>query len=249
MVKVSNRAMELKQRKRLVKDIHKEYSDINVLGGVGGLTHIHKGVDWMLPVKYSILVPTQNQRGVHMSRLVAAAQRHSEGERIEHSMRDICREVNKTQPGCRVVCDLQYPYKDHFMPITIKMGERGKIRYTFQRTGITACPCSKQMVGVGHMQRTVLKLKVANDDIQDFDEVAEMMGECFSTIPEEHLKREDEGEKIMEAQERPRFAEDVVRECLRRFPNAISIEARSLESIHLHDAIAYWSRRKNHNNG
>jgi len=241
--------VELKQKKHLVKDVHEEYSQVNVFGGVGGLTHIHKGKDWMLPIEYTILVPTQNNRGVHMSRLVAAAQKHSEGEQIEHSMREICKEVNKTQPGCRVICDVQYPYKDQFMPITIKMSERGKIRYTFQRTGITACPCSKQLVGIGHMQRTVLKLRMDSDDIQDFSEVAEKMGECFSTIPAEHLKREDEGEKILEAQEHPRFAEDVVRECLKRFPNATSIEARSLESIHLHDAIAYWSRKSNSGGG
>ncbi|MFQ6134818.1 MAG: GTP cyclohydrolase, FolE2/MptA family [Nitrososphaerales archaeon] len=239
--------MKRKLRKDDVQDVHEEYAEIGVLGGVGDLSHIHKGVDWALPVKYAILVPTQNRRGVHMSRLVAAAQKHSEGERIEYSMREICREVNKTQLGCRVICEIQYPYKDQFMPITIKMSERGKIRYTFQRTGITACPCSKQMVGVGHMQRTVLKLKMVSSEIQDFDEVAEKMGECFSSIPEEHLKREDEGEKIREAQAKPRFAEDVVRECLKRFPNATSIEVRSLESIHLHDAIAYWSRRINDN--
>jgi GTP cyclohydrolase FolE2 len=157
--------------------------------------------------------------------------------------------VNKTQPGCRIICQIHYPHRDQFMPITIRMGERGKIRYTFQRTGITACPCSKQMVGVGHMQRTVLKMRMESDGIQDFDEVAEKMGECFSTVPEEHLKREDEGQKIMEAQERPRFAEDVVRECLKRFSNTTWIEARSLESIHLHDAIAFWSRRRKGDNG
>lgn len=235
-------------RKEDVLDIHEEYAEVNVLGGVGDLIHIHKGVNWMLPIKYTIVAPTQNRRGVHMSRLVAAAQKHSEGERIEHSMRDICREVNRTQPGCRVMCEIQYPYKDQFIPITVKMGEKGRIQYTFQRTGITACPCSKQMVGVGHMQRTVLKLKMVSDGIQDFDEVAAKMGECFSSIPKEHLKREDEGEKIMEAQSKPRFAEDVVRECLQRFPNATYIKARSLESIHLHDAISYWSRRGNNSN-
>ena len=235
--------MRLKLNKRKgIYDVHEEYSEISVLGGVGNLTHIHIGVDWMLPVKYSILVPTHDRRGVHMSRLVKAAQKYSAGERIENSMRKICEAVNKTQPGCIIVCEIKYPYKDQFMPISIRMRERGKIQYTFQRTGITACPCSKQTVGIGHMQRTTLKLRMANIKIQDFDEVANNMGDCFSTMPEEHLKREDEGEKIKEAQMRTRFAEDVVRECLKRFPNALSIEARSLESIHLHDAIAYWNR-------
>lgn len=239
--------MKPKLRKEDVHDVHEEFAEISVLGGVGDLIHIHKGDDWMLPIKYAILVPTQNRRGVHMSRLVAAAQKHSEGERIEYSMREICREVNRTQSGCRIVCEIQYPFKDQFMPITIRMSERGKIRYAFQRTGITACPCSKQMVGVGHMQRAVLKLKMISEAIQDFGEVAEKMGKCFSSVPEEHLKRKDEGEKIREAQANPKFAEDVVRECLNHFPDATSVEVRSLESIHLHDAVAYWSRRINNN--
>jgi GTP cyclohydrolase I len=233
----------MKFRNDNVRDIHEEYAEISLLGGVGELTHIHKGIDWMLPIKYSIVVPTRNRRGVHMSRLVAAAQKNSEGERIEDSMRNICRDVNQSQIGCRIGCEIQYPYKDQFMPITIKMREKGNIIYRFQRTGITACPCSKEMVGVGHMQRAILKLKMKSETIQDFGEVAERMGECFSSVPEEHLKREDEGVKIKEAQENPKFAEDVVRDCLKKFPDAISIEVRALESIHLHDAIALWNRK------
>jgi GTP cyclohydrolase I len=233
----------LKKGRPNVHDVHEEYAEINVLGGVGSLTHIHKGLDWMLPVKYSILVPTNNRRGVHMSRLVAAAQKNVVGDRIEHSMRQICEEVNRTQPGCRIICEIQYPYEDQFMPIKIMLREKGDINYTFQRTGITACPCSKQLVGVGHMQRSVVKMNIESSKIEDFGDVAEQMGECFSTVPEEHLKRKDEGEKIVEAQENPKFAEDVVRECLKRFPQAISIKVKSLESIHLHDAIAYWNKK------
>jgi len=233
----------MKNRKTELPDVHEEYAEVNVLGGVGNLTHIHKGKGWMLPINYSILVPTQNRRGVHMSRLVAAIQKNNENERIEYSMRDICKEVNRTQPSCKIICEIRYSYQDQFIPIIIKMGEKGNIQYIFSRTGITACPCSKVMVGIGHMQRAELTLKMISGKIQDFDNVAWKMGECFSTIPKEHLKREDEGEKIQEAQSKPRFAEDVVRECLTRFSNATSIEVKSFESIHLHDAVAYWSKR------
>lgn len=235
--------MNKKIDKKNLPDVHEEFSNISVLGGIGDLIHIHKSAKWVQPVKYAILVPTNNRRGVHMSRLVAAAQKHSENDRIENSMRKICKEVNSTQPGCRIICEINYSYKDQFIPITIKMREKGNIQYTFQRTGITACPCSKVMIGIGHMQRAILTTKIVSTKIQDFDEVAEKMGECFSTVPKEHLKREDEGEKIQEAQAKPRFAEDVARECLLRFPNVISIEVKSLESIHLHDAIAFWSKR------
>jgi GTP cyclohydrolase FolE2 len=225
-------------------DVHEEYAEVNVLGGVSNLIHMHKGNGWKIPITYSVLVPTQNRRGVHMSRLVSAIQRNSENERIEYSMKDICKDVNRTQPGCRIICEIQYSYQDQFIPITIKMREKGSIQYIFRRTGITACPCSKVMVGIGHMQRAELTLKMVSRKIQDFDNVAKKMGACFSTIPKAHLKREDEGEKIQEAQSKPKFAEDVVRECLTSFSIAISIEVRSFESIHIHDAIAYWSRRE-----
>ncbi|HJN57973.1 MAG TPA: GTP cyclohydrolase, FolE2/MptA family [Nitrososphaerales archaeon] len=234
-----------KLEKTELHDVHQEYAEINVLGGVGNLIHIHKGKGWMLPIKYAILVPTQNQRGVHMSRLVAAIQNNSESERIEYSMRDICKEVNGTQPGCRIICEIEYSYKDQFIPITIEMREKGNISYTFRRTGITACPCSKVMVGIGHMQRAELTLTMVSSDLQDFDNVAEKMGACFSSVPKEHLKREDEGEKIQEAQSNAKFAEDVVRECLSKFSAATLIKVRSFESIHIHDAIAYWSKQEN----
>ena len=76
----------------------------------------------------------------------------------------------------------------------------------------------------------------------DFEEVALKMGECFSTTPIEFLRRPHEAEKILEAQANPKFVEDIVRECLKKFPNANKIEARSFESIHAHDASAVWKK-------
>ncbi len=233
------------KNKEKVHDVHEEFAKINVLGGVGDLIHIHKSAKWVQPVKYAILVPTGNRRGVHMSRLVAAVQKHNENDRIEKSMRKICKEVNNTQHGCRIICEINYSYKDQFIPIKIKLQEKGKIQYHFRFTGITACPCSKEMVGIGHMQRAILTTVIVSAKILDFDEVAEKMCACFSTVPKEYLNRENEGEKIREAQAKPRFAEDVVRECIVRFPNTTSIQVRSLESIHLHDAIAYWNKKIN----
>jgi len=53
----------------------------------------------------------------------------------------------------------------------------------------------------------------------------------------------EEAKKILEAQDHARFAEDLVRECARRFPNSVYIRARCFESIHAHDAIATWSKK------
>jgi GTP cyclohydrolase FolE2 len=69
------------------------------------------------------------------------------------------------------------------------------------------------------------------------------IAECFSASPKEEMKRLDEAKKILEAQDNPRFAEDLVRECVRRFPNALFVSGRCFESIHAHDAIASWSAK------
>jgi GTP cyclohydrolase FolE2 len=57
------------------------------------------------------------------------------------------------------------------------------------------------------------------------------------------MKRLEEAKKILEAQANPRFAEDLVRECVERFPGALFVSGRCFESIHVHDAIATWSAR------
>ncbi len=224
-------------------DVHREVADVSVLAGIAGLRLVHRSKHWTMPVTYAITVPTRDHRAVHMSRLVAAAQKHLKGDYIEDSMLAVCEDVNRTQPGCRVICELEYPHADQFMRIRVERGLRGPILYGFTRTGITACPCSKKIIEIGHMQRSTLKIDLRSQRILDFDDVAVKMGQCFSTLPEEHLKRIEEASKILTAQRNPRFVEDVVREALRRFPGAVSIEVRSFESIHSHDAVAYWKRR------
>jgi len=223
-------------------DVQMEEATVCVHAGVTNLQAVFDGPRWTLPIKYTILTPTYNHRGVHMSRLVAAAQKHSSAGYLEDSLRRICQEVDRTQPGSRVSAQLEYPYKDQFVHIKIETAQNSLLHYSFERIGITACPCSRKIIGIGHMQRASLKLQVTSPAILDFEEVALKMGECFSTVPEELLKRPDEARKITDAQLNPKFAEDLVRECLRRFPNASRIEARCFESIHIHDAIAIWSR-------
>ncbi len=225
-------------------DVQMEEARVSVLAGVADLQVMHKGRDGRLLVKYTVLTSTSNHRGVHMSRLVAAVKKHSSAKYVEHSIREACKEVDKTQPGCRIIAEIQYPYKDQFVNIRIATSSESAIEYTFERIGITACPCSRKAVGIGHMQRASLKLHLVSEEILDFEEVALKMGECFSTVPEEFLKRLDEARKITEAQLNPKFAEDIVRECLQRFPIAIWIQARCFESIHAHDATALWVRGK-----
>jgi GTP cyclohydrolase FolE2 len=213
-----------------------------VEAGIADLRIIYKCGGLSFPISLTVTVPTR-KRGVHMSRLVGAVLRNSEGRNIEDALRAICREVDSTQDGCRVRCGFQFPVQDQFMDVTVELRREGIINYSFRKFGITACPCSKEECGIGHMQRSYIYVEIPSETVIDFIDVAGKLDSCFSTTLSEHLKRSQEASKILEAQARPRFVEDLVRECILLFPTATYVEARSQESIHAHDAVAFTERK------
>jgi GTP cyclohydrolase FolE2 len=223
-------------------DVQSEASRVPVDAGVASLKVLGRFGDLTLPVELSIQTSTGLHRGVHMSRLVkAASSRRARG--IEQWLRWICADVNRTQPGSTVTASFELPYDDQFAKVTMRATQRGSINYRYVVDGMTACPCSKKMIGIGHMQRAQITIVLKSEKSLDSMEVIERMRECFSASPREHMKRLEEAKKILEAQANPRFAEDLVRECVRRFPNALFVSGRCFESIHAHDAIATWSAR------
>ncbi|MDG6915896.1 MAG: GTP cyclohydrolase I FolE2 [Nitrososphaerota archaeon] len=223
-------------------DTQNEPAALAIDAGVSDLKVLYQNGKVALPVSLTIQTSTGLHRGVHMSRLVHAATSHSSPE-IVSWLRMICKEVNKSQPGSSVACSFELPYADQFIPVSIRTSRSGAVRYRFTAKGMTACPCSKKMVGVGHMQRAEIVMILGGDAQLDMLKLVDKMEECFSAVPTEKMKRIDEAKKILEAQEHGRFAEDLVRECVRRFPNADYIRARCFESIHAHDAVATWSRK------
>ncbi|HLI46212.1 MAG TPA: GTP cyclohydrolase, FolE2/MptA family [Geobacterales bacterium] len=228
-----------------VKDIHEEHKDSVVYAGVTNLNVLMKLRDMRLPVNLTILVPT-NKRGVHMSRLIGAVKKVSnDDDYIEDLLRKICEEINRLHGSeCKIIAKFDYPLKhsDQFLKVKVELGSKGSIKYVFKLLGITACPCSKEITGIGHMQRAMLIIDIESTTILDFDDVASKMAECFSSVPAEYLKRLDEAKLILKSQENPRFVEDVVREALKRFSMANKIMCRAYESIHSHDAFAMWYR-------
>lgn len=223
-------------------DTQSEPAQLAVDAGIEELRVLYQDGKVSMPVVLTIQTSTGMHRGVHMSRLVhAAASRR--GSSIEEWLGCICAEVNQTQPGARVSCRLELPYSDQFIPVTISRKEKGAVRYQFTAKGMTACPCSKKMIGIGHMQRAEIIMVIDGKKTLDMMQTIEKMEECFSAIPMEKMKRVEEAKKILEAQENTRFAEDLVRECVKRFPNSLYVRARCFESIHAHDAMATWSKR------
>ncbi len=223
------------------RELQDEPADGIVNAGICGMRTIYKCGGLSFPISLTVTVPTQ-KRGAHMSRLVGAVLRNTEGRNIEDALRAICREVNATQNGCTVMCKFEYPIGDQFMAVSVELSEHGAIKYAFKKQGITACPCSKDICGIGHMQRAYLLIKVSSDEVMDFINVGRRLDGCFSATMSEHLKRNEEASKILAAQKNPRFVEDLVRASKVAFPGARYIEAKSLESIHSHDAIAFWSK-------
>ena len=223
-------------------DVQAEPSRFPVEAGVGRLKVLSSAGNIRMPVELTIQTSTGLHRGVHMSRLVKAANgRRARG--MEEWLRWICGEVNRTQPGTSVTASFELPYEDQFAKITMRATERGAVTYMFVVEGMTACPCSKKMIGVGHMQRAQMTVVLRSEKPLDTIGTVSRMAECFSASPKEHMKRLEEAKKILEAQANPRFAEDLVRECVSRFPNALFVNARSFESIHAHDATATWTAK------
>ena len=223
-------------------DVQTEISQLPVDAGIANLRVVGSSGNLSMPVELSIQTSTGLHRGVHMSRLVRAANsRKPRG--VEQWLRWICKDVNRTQPGSSVTASFELPFEDQFANVTMRATQRGSVTYRYVVDGMTACPCSKKMIGIGHMQRAQLTVVLKSEKPLDSIGVVGRITECFSATPVEHLKRLDEAKKIMEAQANPKFAEDIVRECVSRFPNALYISGRCFESIHAHDAIATWSAR------
>jgi len=223
-------------------DAQSEASSLAVDAGIAKLRVLSSAGNIRMPVELSIQTSTGLHRGVHMSRLVKAANgRRARG--MEQWLRWICAEVNRTQPGSSVTAAFELPYDDQFAKITMRATQRGAIMYKYVVDGMTACPCSKKMIGVGHMQRAEMTLVLRSEKPLDSMSVVKRIAECFSASPKEQMKRLEEAKKILEAQANPRFAEDLVRECVARFPNAMFVSGRCFESIHAHDAVATWSAR------
>jgi GTP cyclohydrolase FolE2 len=223
-------------------DVQSEPSKFPIHAGISNLRVLYTEGNVSMPVELTIQTSTGQGRGVHMSRLVSAAKAKTDGG-IEAWLRWIAAQVNESQPGSSVTCRYELPYQDRFVKVVVKTMESGALTYKFVVEGLTACPCSKKMIGIGHMQRAEITLMMKSREAVDARKVIGRISECFSATPTEELKRLDEAKKILDAQANPKFAEDLVRECVSRFPRAIYVGSRCFESIHVHDAVATWSAK------
>ncbi len=126
--------------------------------------------------------------------------------------------------------------------------------------GMTACPCGQQtvteMLGyegdlpvMTHNPRNICKLllELPEDIDVEADDLIDIVEDSFSSPTFELLKRPDEGQVIINAHQKTKFVEDVVRGVLLRFVNKytdlpdsvyVDVTSESEESIHKHNAFA-----------
>lgn len=139
-------------------------------------------------------------------------------------------------------------------------GERVRKTIGVEVIGMTACPCAQQTVTemldcdteipmMSHNQRNVCTTIFTMDEDVDVeaDELIDLVKKGFSSPTYELLKRDDEGQVVINAHSNPRFVEDVVRNVLKhltegygRLPDDVEVlvKSESEESIHKHNAFA-----------
>jgi GTP cyclohydrolase-4 len=102
---------------------------------------------------------------------------------------------------------------------------------------------------MSHNQRNVCTTLFTSDDDIDIeaDEIIDLIEGAFSSPTFELLKRDDEGQIVINAHANPKFVEDVVRSVLEAVVEKyvslpdnveITVKSESEESIHKHDAFA-----------
>jgi len=126
--------------------------------------------------------------------------------------------------------------------------------------GMTACPCAQQTVSemlsypedttaMSHNQRNVCTALFTMDEgcEVEADDIIDLVQGAFSSPTYELLKRDDEGQVVINAHNNPRFVEDVVRKVLESIvercadlPDDVElrVKSESEESIHKHNAFA-----------
>lgn len=106
------------------------------------------------------------------------------------------------------------------------------------------CPCSKEISARGaHNQRSTVTIRVRSQSLVWLEELIGIAEHAASSPVYSLLKREDEKAVTELAYDRPRFAEDAVREVAQMLKKDariqwFQVESENQESIHSHNAYA-----------
>ncbi|MER7841902.1 GTP cyclohydrolase, FolE2/MptA family [Streptomyces sp. NPDC096040] len=203
------------------------------------------------------------RRGTHMSRMIALV--HEEAATLSPQELPTVLKRGLTlldAPGLTLTFTLpiatlvaapasgQESWQTHDLTLTGRIDDSNCTVTTSVTTHVTSlCPCSKAISDYGaHNQRSEVTLQVTGTTDAPYplpfhDMVALLRGAGSApVIP--LIKRPDERVVTMQAYDHPVFVEDIVRDIslvCRQRGLSHAVQARNLESIHSHDAIATLS--------
>ncbi len=203
-------------------------------------------------------------RGTHMSRFLEVLNKHRcdmSIKNIENVLNDIKKVLNAEESHI----ELRFPYFilkrapvskiESFMNYNCAFiaSKKEKMDFVLEvNTPVhTLCPCSKSISKYGaHNQRGIITIKIRMNKLVWIEELVSVAESSASAPLYSLLKRRDEKYITETAYENPRFVEDVVRNTSMKLNNDArityySVEAKNFESIHNHNAYAFYEHFKN----
>jgi GTP cyclohydrolase FolE2 len=208
----------------------------------------------------------EEQKGTHMSRLVALLEQHATPGATPLSVAGLRAFVEELvarlqAPGGRL--EIAFPFfvrkiapvsgvaslLDYDVRLTAELAQGAFTSTVSVAVPVTSlCPCSKEISDYGaHNQRSLVTMEVRLREPVRVSELLRIAEEEASSELYGILKRADEKYVTERAYDNPRFVEDLVRGVASRLAaddrfSAYTVEAENFESIHNHSAYARIAR-------
>ncbi len=202
-------------------------------------------------------------RGTHMSRFLEVLNRHRCNMTIKN-IENVLDEMKHVLKATESHIEVRFPYFimkkapvsgiESFMNYQCAFiaSKRDKMDFILEvKTPVhNLCPCSKSISKYGaHNQRGIVTIKIRMKKLVWIEEIVEIAEKSSSAPLYSLLKREDEKFITERSYENPRFVEDVVRNATLMLMKDkrityFSVEAENFESIHNHNAYAFYELNK-----
>ncbi len=230
---------------------------IRVMDKINGtqntIAHINMYVD--LPKEF---------RGTHMSRFLEVLNKHHCNMSIKN-LENVLNDMKTALNAEKSHIEIRFPYFilkkapvshiESFMNYNCAFiaSKEEKMDFILEvNTPVhTLCPCSKSISKYGaHNQRGIVIIKVRMKKLVWIEEIIDIAESSASAPLYSLLKRIDEKYITETAYENPRFVEDIVRNVSVKLNGEkrvtyYSVEAKNFESIHNHNAYAFYESSKN----
>jgi GTP cyclohydrolase I len=204
-----------------------------------------------------------DRRGTHMSRMVQAVETHLKVI-SPYELHTAFKAVSGLLDAADLRITLTLPvatqvnspetansgYQVHDLSLRGRLVDDSfRLQTTVTTDVMTLCPCSKAISDYGaHNQRSKVSLTVHGQDDVPYPvpatDLVQIIRDSASCPVFPVVKRPDERAITMAAYDNPKFVEDLIRDLTLRCRErgvAHQVEARNIESIHSHDAVARLS--------